>query len=61
MDHDRRSVGELQPDDLKKVACGVRPDRQHARWVSVWLELNDDQGVIDCVTDGAVADTMFPS
>lgn len=61
MDHDRCSVEDLQPDDLKKVAGVVWSDRQDARRVSVRFEIDDDQSVIDRVSDGSVADTMLPS
>lgn len=41
MDHDRRPVGELQPDDLEEVACLVGPERQDTRQIGVGLEVDD--------------------
>lgn len=61
MDHDGCSVGELQPDDFEEVAGLVWPDRQDARRVSVRFEVDDDQGVIDRVGDGIVADAVLAS
>lgn len=43
------------------VGAFVRPDRQDARRVGVKVEVDDDQGVIDRVHDGLVADAVLAS
>ena len=59
MDRHLPIVGEFEPDDLQQESGRIRADREYTRRVSIWVEIDDDDRVINCVQDGVDTDAMF--
>ena len=60
VDHDRRPIPELQPDDLEEVARSVWSDDKHARWIGRGFQVDDHERVLDRMDDDIVGDSVAP-
>jgi len=52
VDHEVDVLCEFDPNGLKQVACGVRANGEHLRWVGVGLEIDDGKSMTECVDNG---------
>ncbi len=59
MDHKIGVVREFDPDDLEEVPGSVGPDCEHLGWIGVGFEVDEREGMIDSVADGAVIDAVL--
>lgn len=57
MDHEI-GVLEFEPDEFEQIASRIGPDGEHSRWVGVWLEIENDDGVLKGVPNGRVVDVV---
>lgn len=53
MDHQVDVVGEFEPDDLQQVAGFVGSDSEDLGWIGVGIEIDDGDGMVKGVADGA--------
>ena len=58
MDHEQSLVGKFQPDDFEEIAGSIRPDTEHLGWITVRLEINNDQCPVKSMVDVISSDSV---
>ena len=51
MDHDVAAIRKLEPDDLQQIACSIRSDGEHTRWIAVRIQIEHNDGMFDRMSD----------
>ncbi len=58
MDGQEPIIGQAEHDHLQKIAGPVRADRQDLGWVSIRIEVHNDQRMVDGVTNVLIIEAV---
>lgn len=58
MNNQAATFGQFQPDDLEQVPGGIGADRQHSGRVSIRLKVDNDQGMVERVSNRLLVDSV---